>query len=94
MEPIVEIGRVSSKGQVAIPARIRNAMRLKQGSRLVFRLEQDTLVISEILPGTFERITEPLKKAAKRGGLTEQDVMDAIAAVRARRRTARETGRA
>lgn len=86
MATIVEFGRLSSKGQVAIPARIRAQMKLKQGARLVFRLEKDTLVISEIVPGTWEKITAPWKKAAKEAGLREEDVMDIIARVRARRR--------
>lgn len=89
MKEIVEFGTVSTKGQVAIPARIRKAMGLRQGSRIVFRLEKDTLVMREIIPGTWEKITAPLKEAAKRGGLTEEDVFAAIAAVRAKRRTER-----
>lgn len=83
-EPLVEFGRLSSKGQVAIPSRIREKMGLKQGSRLVFRLEKDTLLVSVIVPGTFGKLTAPLKEAIKGTGLREEDAVDIVRRVRKR----------
>lgn len=42
---------VTSKGQVTIPARIREAMGIRRGERLVFRVEDDHIVIEEPVSG-------------------------------------------
>ena len=36
---------VTSKGQVTIPARIREALGIRRGARLMFRVEDDHIVI-------------------------------------------------
>src|SRR5438132_8521642 len=56
--------KVTSKGQVTIPARVREALRLRRGSRLVFHLDDEGLRVSgeagdrnarlEALPDFFE----------------------------------------
>jgi antitoxin PrlF len=38
---------VTSKGQVTIPAAIRRALGIRRGSRLLFRVENDNLVIED-----------------------------------------------
>jgi AbrB family looped-hinge helix DNA binding protein len=42
---------VTSKGQVTIPARIREALGIRRGSRLVFRVEDDHIVIEDPVSG-------------------------------------------
>lgn len=42
---------VTSKGQVTIPARVREALGIRQGSRLVFRVEDDHIVIEQPATG-------------------------------------------
>ena len=48
MEPTVRVGRVSSKGQVTIPKRIREALDIRDGDALQFRIEDNTLTVSRI----------------------------------------------
>ena len=45
MTEILEMGKISSRGQIAIPADIRNQMHLEEGSKVIFFLEDDTLLI-------------------------------------------------
>jgi AbrB family looped-hinge helix DNA binding protein len=40
-----EIMRVGPKGQVVIPASLRQAMKIGPGSEIVFRLEKDKVII-------------------------------------------------
>jgi len=42
---------VTSKGQVTIPARIREALGIRRGARLVFHVEDDHIVIEEPVSG-------------------------------------------
>ena len=45
---------VTSKGQVTIPARIREALGIRRGARLMFRVEDDHIVIEQ--PATGRRV--------------------------------------
>ncbi|HUK29083.1 MAG TPA: AbrB/MazE/SpoVT family DNA-binding domain-containing protein [Candidatus Acidoferrales bacterium] len=40
-----EVMRVGPKGQVVIPASLRQAMKIGPGSEIVFRLEKDKVII-------------------------------------------------
>jgi len=74
MEDFIEIGKISSRGQVAIPQGIREKMGLDEGTKVLFVLENDTLLIKRISQQTFAQITKPLKEAAKKAGMREEDV--------------------
>jgi len=74
MEDVIEIGKISSRGQIAIPSEIREKMGLEEGTKVLFLLENDTLLIKRINQQTFAQITKPLKEAAKISGLKEEDV--------------------
>jgi len=78
MSEIIEMGTISSKGQVAIPSTIRNEMGLEEGSRILFVLAEDTLLIKRVNTKTFAEITKPLKELAKKAGLKEEDVVDLV----------------
>ncbi len=78
MTELVEMGTVSSKGQVAIPSLIRNEMGLEEGSKILFVLANDTLLIKKVSTKTFAEITKPLKEAAKHAGLKEEDVVNIV----------------
>lgn len=78
MGTIVEMGKISSRGQVAIPSDIRAQLGLEDGSRVLFFTEDDTLMIKKVTEQTFAEITKPLKAAAKSAGLNEKDVPDMI----------------
>jgi len=74
MTQIVEIGTISSRGQVAIPSKIREKLHLKEGEKVLFFVEGDTILVKKIVPQTFAEITRPLRETAKKMGLKEKDV--------------------
>lgn len=78
----IELGRVSSRGQICIPNDIREDMGLKEGSKVLFVLADDSLLIKKVNMKTFSEITKPLKEAAKKSGMKESDVVDLIHKVR------------
>ncbi len=86
MPQLIEMGKISSRGQIAIPSDIRREMELRDGTRILFLLEDKTLVIKKITPQTFAEITKPLKEQAKRVGLEEKNVPKIIQNFRKRRR--------
>lgn len=73
MSEIIEMGTVSSRGQICIPTSIRNDMGLKEGTRLIFLLHGDSLLVKKVSIETFDEITKPLKEAAKKARLSESD---------------------
>lgn len=86
MAEAVDIGTVSARGQVAIPSEIRERMNLKEGEKLLFMLEGDSLFIKKVSSMSWDEVTRPLRAAAKKAGLTESDVPGIIERVRKQRR--------
>ena len=72
------MGIISSRGQIAIPSNIRKNMNLEEGSKVLFILENDTLIMKRITSETFASITRPLKEEAKKSGLKESEVNDIV----------------
>ncbi|MBI3037161.1 AbrB/MazE/SpoVT family DNA-binding domain-containing protein [Candidatus Woesearchaeota archaeon] len=86
MTASIEIGKVSSRGQVAIPAEMRKNLNLREGEKVLFFSEGDAIVMKRVTPGSFREITEPLKEAVKKAGLKESEVTDIISRFRKSRR--------
>lgn len=63
---IIEIGKVSSRGQIAIPVNIRQQLGLNDGSKVLFLLDNDTLIMKKVNTNTFAEITKPFRKAKKK----------------------------
>jgi AbrB family looped-hinge helix DNA binding protein len=78
MPEIIEMGTVSSRGQICIPSDIRENMGLTEGVKIVFLLKDDSLLVRKANTQTFAEITKPLKDAARKSGLKESDVVDLI----------------
>ena len=76
MKEIFEMGRVSSRGQIAIPIDIRKEMRLDEGSRILFFLEEDTLMIKKVSAENWESLTQPLRDQKKK--IEQEDVTSLI----------------
>ena len=74
MMEIIEMGTVSARGQICIPNDIREEMGLKEGNKILFVLQKDSLFVRKVTIETFAEITKPLKEEAKRSGLKESDV--------------------
>ena len=85
MAEVIEMGTVSSRGQISIPSDIRRGMKLKEGNKVLFLLSDDSLMVKKVNVESFAEITKPLKEAAKKSGLEESDVPGIIDRFRKRR---------
>jgi AbrB family looped-hinge helix DNA binding protein len=86
MDKMIELGTVSSRGQIAIPADIRRRLGLDDGKKIMFVVEGDTIMIKKVdIEKTWEEVTRPLREAAKKSGLKEEDVPDMIHRMRKKR---------
>ena len=59
MSAIIEMGKISSRGQVAIPTDIINRLGLSEGSKVLFFNEDDSLLIKKVTEQTFAQKTIP-----------------------------------
>lgn len=85
MEKIIEIGTISARGQIAIPANARRALELKDGERVLFVVNKDTLIIKKLnVEKTWEEVTRPLREAIK--NIKEEEVVDLIHRMRKAKR--------
>lgn len=81
--------RVTLKGQVTIPKRIREALGLTPGASVEFSLESGHAVVEPVRGDPVEASAGALRKYAKRrAGETERDMME-----RVRREVAHEAAR-
>ncbi len=72
----VSIGKISSRGQVAIPSDIREKMHLKDGEKVLFVLEGDSLMVKKITSLPLEEIVRPLHEARKK--IREDEVVELV----------------
>jgi len=86
MGTIIEMGKISSRGQIAIPADIREELGLDEGTKVLFFTEKDTLLMKKVTEQSFAQITKPLKLAAKQAGMSEKNVLDIIHRFRKKKR--------
>jgi AbrB family looped-hinge helix DNA binding protein len=69
--------KVSSKGQVVIPANVRRAASLKKGEKILAIAIDDTIVLKKIVDKSFQETLKPVWAKVKQMGLTEEDI-DAV----------------
>ncbi|MCR5008062.1 MAG: AbrB/MazE/SpoVT family DNA-binding domain-containing protein [Oribacterium sp.] len=89
MSMITEVTSVSSKGQVVLPKTIRDALSLDTGSKLIVVTDGDNILLKPIVTpdiSEFDALMKESQKWAKSVGMTEEDIDDAIKAVRKRRK--------
>lgn len=85
----IEIINVSTKGQVVLPAEMRQKLDINVGDKLLVYCGEDSILIKKVsMPSKeeFESSIEKNMKMAKAAGLTEQDVLDAVKESRRERR--------
>ena len=82
MAEIIEMGKISSRGQIAIPSDIRSKLGLEEGAKILFFLEDDTLLMKKVTPSSFAELTKPLRRAKKK--IHETEVNDVIHRMRKR----------
>ncbi len=85
----VEFTKLSSKGQIVIPQSVREELKLDEGTAFAVLAKKDTILLKKIkMPKvkSWEEITKPLKEAAKKAGLMEEEVPIIVHRFRAKRR--------
>ena len=85
MTQAIDIGTVSARGQVAIPSEMRDRMHLKEGEKILFVLEGDTLLVKKVSSVSWGELTRPLRDAAAISGLKQSDAPRIIDEVRKRK---------
>ena len=78
---VYDVTRLSSKGQVVIPRKIRDALGLSVGETFLVMAEDDTFILKRIAgprPEEFRALAGRSRKAARKAGLKKKDVEEAI----------------
>ena len=76
--------KVSSKGQVVIPANVRKAANLKKGEKLLAIAIDDMVVLKKIIDKSFEETMKPVWAKVRQMGLSEKDINALIDQARAK----------
>lgn len=66
--------KISSKGQVVIPANVRKAASLKKGEKILAIAINDTVVLKKIVDKSFEETMKPVWGRVRKLGLAEEDI--------------------
>jgi AbrB family looped-hinge helix DNA binding protein len=80
--------KMSSKGQVVIPEKIRKQLHLKTGSQFIVIGENDVLILKSISKPTMSEFDELIKKARSQAQVTNlkpDDILDAVTKYRGRK---------
>jgi len=77
----MEVVRVSSKGQIVIPKKVRKRLGIKEGEYMVLIQDGDILIMKK-LDIDVERVLAEGENLAKKLGITREDVEGAIREVR------------
>lgn len=76
MKSLIEVGKVSSRGQIAIPSEIRKAIDLNDGDRVIFCLDNKIILIKRITDESLENLFKPLHNSKKK--IKEEEVNNLI----------------
>jgi AbrB family looped-hinge helix DNA binding protein len=81
----IELTKMSSRGQVVIPQKLRDKMKVKEGSVFAVFGSDDSFVLKKITVPNKERFLKSLEKISKEGrkraeelGIKESDVPEMI----------------
>lgn len=86
---VTEVTSVSTKGQIVLPKTIRDELSITPGTKLVIMCDGDNILIKPIKTPTldeFSNLLDESQKWAKRVGLQEEDINDAVKSVRKNRK--------
>lgn len=91
MEAVLDMAKVTSKGQVTIPKAIRAILGLKTGDRVLFAAKPDgSITLRNATLQAFDDLQAAFAGAAEEVGIeTEDDVVGLVREVRAERAAAR-----
>ncbi len=86
---LTEVTAVSSKGQVVLPKAVRDSLSLVAGTKLMVMCDGENILLKPIKRPDLAEFRAMMDQAALwagEAGMREEDIEDAIAAVRKRRR--------
>ncbi|MEK6938616.1 MAG: AbrB/MazE/SpoVT family DNA-binding domain-containing protein [Nanoarchaeota archaeon] len=76
-----EIAKIGERGQVVIPQSLRDEMSIHKGDKFMVIQRGDMLILKKLIAPSMEDFNKMLNKSqahAKKHGLTETDLQDAI----------------
>lgn len=79
--------RVSSKGQIVLPKSLREAAGVEEGDYLAVVVADGVFVLGKSRSDLFDAVAEPIRREAEEQGLTPDQVMDTIKAMRKERQS-------
>ena len=80
---MLDVSRVSVKGQVTIPVEIRRKLRLRSGDKVIFAEKNGEIVVVNANRVAFEEWNNSMVGEAEKAGInTTQDVVDIVNDVR------------
>ena len=77
---------MSSRGQIVLPKKIRTKLNLSEGTQFIVLSDADNILLKPVKIPSLSEFSGVLRKArewASAAGMTEEDVTNAIKAVRA-----------
>ena len=86
---LTEVTAISSKGQVVLPKNVRDSLVLVPGAKLMVLSDGENILLKPIKKPDISEFRAMMNKAAewaREVGMTEDDITDAIATVRQRRK--------
>lgn len=76
---VMELARVTTKGQITIPKSIREMLNIKEGSQIIFLQKGNDIIIKNSAMIALEKIQDAFEGEAERLGLeNEEDVVKMI----------------
>ena len=82
----MELAKITSKGQITIPASIRKLLGVKDGDKVLFVQEGNRVVMMNASVNALSEVQKALQGMAQELGVKdEQDVVDMVKEVRAER---------
>lgn len=79
---VVEVSRISSKGQVTIPKTIRQLLNLNEGDRVAFIEDDGKVVITKASLIALRELQDALSKEVQEKGITEEELLNEFEVVR------------
>jgi len=77
---MIDVTRISSKGQVVIPKPIRDSLKLMEGDRLIAYARGDLIIFKRLNGGEsiLSLLSQPTREKVEDLGITRKDVEDAV----------------
>lgn len=83
----MELAKVTTKGQITIPKAVRETLKIKEGSKIIFLRKGEDIIIKNSAMLAIERIQDAFEGEAERLGLeNEEDVVKMIKEYRKKRK--------